>query len=910
MTWDLHTTTNFKNTGNNLADKFFNGDNVTFDGTASPNFALNLVGGLAPGSVTVNNPSGTYSFSGLGFIGGVGSLTKSGAGTLTLATNNLYAGGTILNAGTLNINNNGALGLPDATVTGLTISGGVLDNTSGQAVVQAGNPTQAWNVDIVFTGTNDLNLGAGAVTMSNLANSTNRVVTVNGSTLTIGGAIADGVNGNNGITKQGAGTLMLAGANTFTGPVTINQGTVKVGDGAALGSNTVPGTVVASGAALDFGGFASANVPSGISAPIKIAGTGVGGHGALTNSGANAQSNAILGTVTLTTDASVGGTSRFDIRGGGLVLAGHTLTKTDANQFNVANVNFDAGSIVINQGIFGIEGSSSIDTAGGSITVNSGGNLQFNGNTGTVTRAITLNGAATVSDVTPASQTATVGSNISLQGNATFASTNASTLVLSHTAPNSGVITESGGARSITKTGPGTLVLENATNNYSGGTNFNGGVVNIAALGSLGAGPLTFNGGGVQYAAGLIADITTRSITLNAGGGTIDSNGNNITLANGMSGSGGLTLKGNGATITLSGANTYGGSTTIATSVVLGAAGSLPSTTSLALDTTGGMTPTLDLNGQTTTITGLSRVATGGATIGNGSTTTASTLVFAGSASPSTFPGTIQDTVASGTQTTALTVNSGTLNLTGFNSYTGTTRVNGGTLALGTSGFLSATSPLVLGGGKFGTGGNAATFASLNVLVNSSIDFGNSFSTVTFTNGTASATWGGVLTVNNWTGNPSDPKLGGGSDQLLLPGLTNTQKLSQIKFDGYPFGAQTSINNSSEIVPSGAGYVLGDFDLSRTITQADVGAMLRALTNLTSFKSTNSLTDADLFVIGDFDHNNAITNGDIQGMLNLLAGLGLGSTIAVPEPATFGLLSLAMIGVLVLSKTKRERFAP
>jgi len=244
--------------------------------------------------------------------------------------------------------------------------------------------------------------------------------------------------------------------------------------------------------------------------------------------------------------------------------------------------------------------------------------------------------------------------------------------------------------------------------------------------------------------------------------------------------------------------------------------------------------------------------------------------------------------------------------LTGFNGYTGTTRINGGTLALGVGGFLSGTSPLVLGGGKFGSGGNAATFASLNVLSNSSLDFGNGSSVITLTNGTAAPSWGGVLTVNNWTGNPSDPKFGGGQDQLLLTGLTSTQKLSQIKFDGYPLGAQTATGNSGEIVPSSAGYVLGDFDLSRTVTQADLSAMLKALTNLSSFKTTNSLTDADLLVIGDLDHNNLITNSDIQGMLNLLAGMGLGSTTAVPEPATFGLLTLAMAGALALRKGKRS----
>src|SRR5258708_2861337 len=73
------------------------------------------------------------------------------------------------------------------------------------------------------------------------------------------------------------------------------------------------------------------------------------------------------------------------------------------------------------------------------------------------------------------------------------------------------------------------------------------------------AGGLTFNGGTLQYGAGFSS---ARGVTLNAGGGTFDTQANNATLSGAISGTGGLTKAGTG-TLILSGANTYLGGTTI-----------------------------------------------------------------------------------------------------------------------------------------------------------------------------------------------------------------------------------------------------------------------------------------------------------------------------------------------------------
>ena len=77
----------------------------------------------------------------------------------------------------------------------------------------------------------------------------------------------------------------------------------------------------------------------------------------------------------------------------------------------------------------------------------------------------------------------------------------------------------------------------------------------VAADANLGAatGGLTFNGGTLQFLSGFS---TSRAVTLNAGGGIIETDGNNAVLAGAIAGGGGLSKVGAGA-LTLTGASSY-----------------------------------------------------------------------------------------------------------------------------------------------------------------------------------------------------------------------------------------------------------------------------------------------------------------------------------------------------------------
>ena len=241
----------------------------------------------------------------------------------------------------------------------------------------------------------------------------------------------------------------------------------------------------------------------------------------------------------------------------------------------------------------------------------------------------------------------------------------------------------------LTKIGSGTLTLTGA-NTYSGGTNFNVGAIAVGADSALGAptGPLTFNGGALRFLSSF--DLSpSRPIVLNGpngglpGGGTIDSNGFQTTIAQGITGAGGLTVTDSTVStgvVILTGANAYAGGTTIAAGTLqLGAGG-----------TSGNILGDVTDNG---------------------------TLAFDRS-DVVTFPG-----VISGMGGVAQ-IGTGTTVLNAVNPYSGPTRVTSGVLAIGDAAHPSASlsgggavtvAPGAKLGGYGGVAGNVFNFGTVAV---------------------------------------------------------------------------------------------------------------------------------------------------------------------------------------------------
>jgi len=129
--WDVNTTTNWIVSSNSAAAAFTNGDNVTFDDTGNPNFAVSINDPMQPGSVTVI-ATNNYTFSSTGALSGPMQLIKSGPGMLTINNTNNISGAILLSQGTIKLGNSAAtLGVSALQMSGGTfalVNSGTLNN--------------------------------------------------------------------------------------------------------------------------------------------------------------------------------------------------------------------------------------------------------------------------------------------------------------------------------------------------------------------------------------------------------------------------------------------------------------------------------------------------------------------------------------------------------------------------------------------------------------------------------------------------------------------------------------------------------------------------------------------------------------------------------------------------------------
>ena len=462
------------------------GDAVLFDDSATGFTTVDVSAAFSPSSVTFNNSTAkTYTLGGLGSIAGTTGLTKKGNGRVILATANTYTGVTDVQAGVLQVGD------------------GITGSIGGTTVTVAAGAALELNVPAFGTFSAPTS-GAGEV----------RTIGFNNF------AIADNV-------LSGALALRIAGdigqvitvgnQPLFTGPTVIATGTLRAGGATALGTGAA-GTAVQAGATLDVNAFDMG------AEEVRIIGSGVGGNGAIVNTGADAYMN--VHKVVLTGNASVGGTARWDIRAGGIAgetldLAGFKLTKVGGNQVSLVDVNSTNGDIEINAGTFSIENNSTVGGTG-TITLNPGGTLGLWVNQpGKLTRNIVANGGA-ITELGSGAQT-TVNSTVALLQDLTFNVNNGNTVYTQ-----AGAVLEGGSAKNVTVNGAGRLVLT-ANNLWTGATNVNGilQVGNAGTTGTFGTGELNVNGtlvlarsDGFNLTQDLNAAAAAGTLIL-AGGGTV-----------------------------------------------------------------------------------------------------------------------------------------------------------------------------------------------------------------------------------------------------------------------------------------------------------------------------------------------------------------------------------------------------
>lgn len=557
--------------------------------TISTGADTNTAGFTPPGDITeaFADDAGLNSIFRVNAGGSFAGITAGSTITLQATNNITVANAFNLATATGNANNSLVL----EANNNITVNAGATVTASG-----TGSVTMRADADNSGVGAVALNAGivtaGGAVTLSGATMSSNAAGTINSA----GGAVSlststgpstlSGVISGAGtsINKNGAGTVNLTGANTYTGATNINAGTL-------FDSASIPNTSavnVAAGATLDL------NNQSEIVGSIAGAGNIIMGTGNLTSGGNN---------LSTTFSGVISGT-------------GGNFNKAGTGALTLSGNNTYTGLTMVQTGTIVAASNNALGTSAAGTSVATGATLALQGGISIGAEALSINGAGVgvngalrnLSGNNSYAGTVTLAGNAEIQSDAGALTLSAANSVTGatrtltvdgagNTTINGTITTTTGG---LIKNNTGVLTLSGA-NTYTGATTINAGTLRYGANNAIATGGVTVNNSGIYDLNGFSDTIGALAVNSGATGGTVTTGagtltlGGNVTSTGGagnalisgnlnlgvaartvtatnaadgltisavVSGGVGLTKTGNGA-VTLDGANTYTGATAV-----------------------------------------------------------------------------------------------------------------------------------------------------------------------------------------------------------------------------------------------------------------------------------------------------------------------------------------------------------
>ena len=600
--------------------------------------------------------------------------------------------------------------------TAATVTLGSAITASAVSFLSDGFTLSGNSLTLTGTGTT-LSADQSATISSSLVIAASQKVSVaSGELLTVSGVIS----GSGTLDKFGSGTLTVSGSDTFSGGTTIEDGTLKLGKANALPTTTVItfGTSSTDGA-LELNGFnqqvAGLIVASGATAANQVIGNSSATADAkLTYSASGGPTSTFAGTIEDKITGTATHKTSIASSAGTLVLAG-TNTYTGGTSISGGTLQFSTGSLG-STGNITMSGTSTLQWASGNTTdissrfvvgsgtatVDIGANNVTFATAPTVVSSLTKIGSGKLTltaSMNAGSATLTIGAgtlqlgNGGTTGSVSFGSVvNNASLVFDRS--DQYIFTPLiSGTGNVVQTGSGSLKLASTSNSYSGGTSLQSGTVEFVSGGLASTGNITFAGNStLKWSTSVTTDLSSRLVINNGVTATLDLGANNVTFASGIgsSGSGAVTKAGSGA-LTFAAANSYTGTTTVT-------AGSLNVTSSngtvgnVAINT--GTTVSFVSGGLggsgTITLSGTSTLQWS-----SGNTDDISSRLVISSGATSTFNiGSNNVTLSTGFGGSGtgkvVKSGSGTLTLTGSNSYTGGTTITGGTVEFASGGLSSS----------------------------------------------------------------------------------------------------------------------------------------------------------------------------------------------------------------------------
>jgi autotransporter-associated beta strand protein len=835
-------------------------------------------------------------------------LTKAGSGTLSLTTGHTFTGDVTVNAGTLSISHSNALGagtknffmqgasrkleLTNGITLGSNITLNLQTNTNNGVISSSGTNGIQGAISLTGGGASIGSDGSSTLTLSgNITANGGTGLTLYGTSLnnnTVSGVIADGSTITT-LTKEHVGTWVLSNANTFKGNTKVNSGTLKLSHNLAIqnsafdtsGAGTLDTTTINT---PTFGGLTSAtnyaissNVTSltlnpastithtytgdlsGGAAGLTLTKTGTGTQilgGTNTYSGLTTVNG---GELRITNAAAIGGTNVTVTTGqlaldGGITVSGKSLTTSGSGTNvigglqSVSGTNEWAGSVLLgaNNSRIGARKNATLVVSGG---IDDGANT-YNLVVRNEHQGSSNNGAGNSTTITELSGVSTHGGNTNLIA---------------------GLTRLAGGDNRL----PTGTILQFGLANQNAKFDMNGRnqeVAGLAVLSTTNDAARDWNANELTNSSGTLSTLTVNTAADQTFGLTTSSftgSGNYTGIITGNI----ALVKSGSAQLTLSGSNSYTGGTRIdAGTFVLGHATNTLSDTG-AVHVDGG---TLALGANSDTV--------GAVTLTSGSITGSGSGTLTGSGS--------NYDVRSGSVSAILggsigldKSTGGTVTLTGANSYTGTTTVNTGSLALGTGGSISASTTIDIKGSAtldVSTLGGWALANGQTLVGNGTVDAGGTGNTVSISNGAflAPGASPGTLLING--------------DLSLASGSTFN---AEIQTSGSPTSDLVNVNGDLDIINGGL-LSLGLFNTDATLANGSKFSLFSYSGSWNTGTFTGYADDSS-FVLG---LNQFLINyNDTSGGVNGGSYSNFVTLTVVPEPRA------ALLGALGLFALLRRR---
>ncbi len=393
---------------------------------------------LGAKTLTAGGDNTSTTFSGV-LSGTGGALSKTGSGTLTLSGINTFTGGTTITSGKVIVTNDSSIGSGTVTLNGGTLNNSSSVSLNNAVVIDAGGGTIQADSSLSLIGAISgsgafIKTGSGSITYYGAVTTTGSVDVQAGALQVVGIDNSANAFGTGTITMASGTTFAVVGSNVTYSNNIVLAGSASISSGNLSGTRTISGIISETGTVQSLtvsGGsnsatrfiFSGTNTYSGTTTIANASGYVIAGSNSAFGSGAISLSQngkigvangiSLANNIALTsTGAEVFADTGNSGTFAGVISGAQALSKTGAGTVTLTGTNTYNGITTVSAGTLDVTG-----TVAGATSVASGASLA---GTGTLTGLVTVASGGTLTPGSSNASMLTLSGGLTLNSGATL----------------------------------------------------------------------------------------------------------------------------------------------------------------------------------------------------------------------------------------------------------------------------------------------------------------------------------------------------------------------------------------------------------------------------------------------------------------------------------------------------------